>query len=323
MVSNVPLVTVFCSAYNQESYIKDALEGFVSQKCDFPFEVLVHDDASSDATPTIIREYEDKYPNIIRGVYQTENQYSKGVGIINTYLYPLARGSYFAICEGDDFWVDSNKLQKQIDAFRDHPGTVFCGTASLNVQAETKETISEMHFADESRVVEYKDIIGCVQQYATASFLISRKAYESFLSSGFYSAPAHGDFKLSQFFHSIGSSYYIDEPTVAYRVFAKGSINSGIMNDKHWRETVRLNSDNRIKSLAILDTLVCDDMHELIKTNQTALAYKNDLELKNLRALRGEWRDRFRRESIITKAKVYLASLFPDLYDYSRRIKVR
>lgn len=88
---DTPLVTVFCQTYNQESYIRDALEGFVSQKCGFPFEVLVHDDASTDSTPAIIREYEQRYPNIIRGVYQTENQFSKGVNITKAHLYPLAR----------------------------------------------------------------------------------------------------------------------------------------------------------------------------------------------------------------------------------------
>lgn len=320
---DAPLVTVFCQTYNQESYIRDALEGFVSQKCSFPFEVLVHDDASSDSTPAIVRKYEEKYPNIIRGVYQTENQFSKGVNITKTHLYPLARGSYFALCEGDDFWIDPNKLQKQVDAIREHSGIVFCGTASLNVQAETKKTISEMRFADESRVVKYKDIIGCVQEYATASFLFSRAAYESYLLSGFCSAPAHGDFKMSQFFHTVGSSYYIDEPTVAYRVFAKGSINSGIIADKHWRETVRFNSDNRIKSLGILDVLAGDDLHEYIKRNQSILAYKADLELKDLSVLREKWGDRFRREPFKTKVKVYLASLLPSLYDFSRRLKAR
>lgn len=320
---DTPLVTVFCMAYNQESYIRDALEGFVSQKCGFPFEVLVHDDASTDSTPAIIREYEQRYPNIIRGVYQTENQFSKGVNITKAHLYPLARGSYLALCEGDDFWIDPLKLQKQIDAFREHPGIVFCGTASLNVQAETKETISEMHFTDRSRVVEYKDIIGCVQEYATASFVFSRDVYEAYLSSGFCSAPAHGDFKMSQYFHSVGSSYYIDEPMVAYRVFAKGSINSGIIADRQWRETVRFNSDNRIKSLVMLDALACDELHEYIRRNQAALDYKADLELKDLCALKGKWGDRFRVESLKTKAKVYLASWFPGLYDYSRRLKAR
>lgn len=318
-----PLVSVFCIAYNQESYIRDALEGFVSQECDFTFEVLINDDASTDSTPAIIREYEIKYPGLIRGVYQRENQFSKGVNIVKTHLYPISRGSYFALCEGDDFWTDPHKLQKQVEAIRSHDGVVFCGTASVNVQADSKRAVSEMHFANESRLVEYKDIIGCVQEYATASFLFSRAAYESYLSSGFHSAPAHGDFKMSQYFHSIGSAYYIDEPMVSYRVFAKGSINSGIIADKNWRETVHLNNENRIESLTMLESLVCDDLHQYIERNKAALAYKADLETKDLRVLRGKWGNRFDQEPLKTKIKVCLANWFPSLYDLSRRLKVR
>ena len=86
------MVTVICLAYNHGPYIRDALEGFVMQKTAFPFEVIVHDDASTDDTPRIIREYACRYPDIIRPVFQTENQYSKGVPISQTFLFPLVRG---------------------------------------------------------------------------------------------------------------------------------------------------------------------------------------------------------------------------------------
>lgn len=322
-VCDAPLVTIFCQTYNQESYISDALEGFVSQKCDFPFEVLVHDDASTDSTPSIIKQYENNYPNIIYGIYQTENQFSKGVNITEKHLYPIARGSYFALCEGDDFWIDPLKLQKQVDAIRKHVGVVLCGTASMNVNADTKKVLSEMHFSDRNRVVEYKDILGFVQQYATASFLFSRSAYESYLSSGFNMAPAHGDFKLSQFFHAIGRSYYIDEPTVSYREFAKGSINAGIIANRNWREIVRFNNNNRIESLRMLDSLTCNTLHEYIVKNQSLLTYKTDLELKDLQVLRERWSDLFCKEPLKTKMKVYAAYLLPSIYDFSRRLKVR
>ena len=110
-----PMVSVFCTAYNHEAYIRDALEGFVSQQTNFPFEVLIHDDASTDGTANIIREYAQKYPNIIRPVYQTQNQYSQKVPIIKTFLGPIAQGKYIAYCEGDDYWCDPLKLQRQVD----------------------------------------------------------------------------------------------------------------------------------------------------------------------------------------------------------------
>ena len=106
------MVSVICLCYNHENYVKDALEGFVKQKTTFPFEVLIHDDASTDKSAEIIREYEAKYPDIIKPTYQTENQYSQGVKILRTYLLPKVRGKYIAFCEGDDFWTDENKLQK-------------------------------------------------------------------------------------------------------------------------------------------------------------------------------------------------------------------
>lgn len=110
-----PLVSIVCTAYNHEDYIKDALEGFVSQKTTFPFEIIVHDDASTDSTAEIIKEYEQKYPYLFFNIYQKENQYSKGVDIWGNLFQNHCRGKYIAICEGDDYWIDPLKLQKQVD----------------------------------------------------------------------------------------------------------------------------------------------------------------------------------------------------------------
>lgn len=115
------MVSVLCAAYNHERYIRNTLEGFVAQQTNFRYEVLVHDDASTDATAEIIREYAAKYPDLIRPVYQTQNQYSQGVGITRDILMPLVQGKYIAYCEGDDYWIDSNKLQKQVDFLESHP----------------------------------------------------------------------------------------------------------------------------------------------------------------------------------------------------------
>ena len=111
----VPLVSISCITYNHEKYIRDAIEGFLMQKTTFPIEILIHDDASTDNTATIIREYEVKYPQLIKPIYQTENQYSKKDGTIGRIQRGRARGKYYAICEGDDYWTDPLKLQKQVD----------------------------------------------------------------------------------------------------------------------------------------------------------------------------------------------------------------
>ena len=114
------VVSVYCLAYNHEQYIRDALEGFVRQKTNFRYEVLVHDDASTDNTSAIIREYAQKYPDIIKPIFQTENQYSKGVKILPEIIHPKSSGIYIAFCEGDDYWCDENKLQRQVDFLETH-----------------------------------------------------------------------------------------------------------------------------------------------------------------------------------------------------------
>ena len=119
-------VSIICLAYNHEKYIRSALQGFVDQITDFCYEVLINDDASTDKTADIIREYEKKYPDIIKPVYQKENQHSQGIRIISTYLLPKAQGEYLAYCEGDDFWTDPYKLQKQYDILEKHKECSLC-----------------------------------------------------------------------------------------------------------------------------------------------------------------------------------------------------
>lgn len=110
-----PLVSVCCITFNQVSYIRQCLDGILMQKTTFPFEVIVHDDCSTDGTTEIIREYQQKFPNIIKPIIQKENQYSKGIKkILATFVYPRCQGKYYAICEGDDYWINENKLELQV-----------------------------------------------------------------------------------------------------------------------------------------------------------------------------------------------------------------
>lgn len=115
------IVSICCITYNHATYIKDTLDGFVAQVTNFSIEVLIYDDASTDATADIIREYQAKHPEIIKPIYQKENQYSKGVKISPKYNWPRARGKYIAMCEGDDYWTDPFKLQKQVDFLEANP----------------------------------------------------------------------------------------------------------------------------------------------------------------------------------------------------------
>lgn len=131
---NTPLVSISCISYNHARYIRKTIEGFLMQEpptgvsADEPwYEILIHDDASTDGTTEIIKEYEAKYPDRIFPLYETENQYKKGMaGRMETFNYNRARGAYIAYCEGDDYWTDPKKLQKQVDFMEAHPDYSIC-----------------------------------------------------------------------------------------------------------------------------------------------------------------------------------------------------
>ena len=134
------VVSICCITYNHEPYIRDAIEGFLMQKTNFPFEILIHDDASTDGTADIIREYEAKYPDIIKPIYETENQWQKGRRGSVIFNFPRAKGKYIALCEGDDYWIDPYKLQKQVDFLEANPeyGLVHTNYKVLNANSLRK-----------------------------------------------------------------------------------------------------------------------------------------------------------------------------------------
>lgn len=124
-----PLVAIYCLVYNHEPYLRDCFEGFLMQQTNFPFVVIVHDDASTDNSASIIREYDTKYLQIFKPIYEKENQYSKHNGCVEKIMYDaiLASGAkYVAMCDGDDYWTDPLKLQKQVDFLEQNTNYVLC-----------------------------------------------------------------------------------------------------------------------------------------------------------------------------------------------------
>lgn len=126
MLKNNILVSIHCITYNHEKYIRKCLDGFVMQKTDFRYEAIVHDDKSTDNTASIIREYAEKYPEIIKPIFEEENLFSKHNGSIRKKMDSVMSGEYVALCEGDDYWTDPYKLQKQVDFLSCHPECSMC-----------------------------------------------------------------------------------------------------------------------------------------------------------------------------------------------------
>lgn len=130
------MVSVSTIVYNHERFLRQCIEGVLNQQTNFAFEYLIHDDCSTDSSADIIREYAAKHPNIIKPVFETENQYSKGGPWGSAvWNYPRAKGKYIALCEGDDYWTDPLKLQKQVDFMESHPeySVCFCDYRNYNI----------------------------------------------------------------------------------------------------------------------------------------------------------------------------------------------
>ena len=133
------MVSIWCTTYNHEPYIRQCLEGFVMQKTNFRFEAIVHDDASTDGTAAIIHEYAEKYPDIIKPIYKKENQYSKHDDSLGKIMDEACTGKYIALCEGDDYWTDPLHLNKQVTFLEKNPECVYSCCRYLEYNEITKE----------------------------------------------------------------------------------------------------------------------------------------------------------------------------------------
>ncbi len=149
-MKEAPLVSIKCTVYNHEPFLRQCLDGFVMQQTTFPFEAIVHDDASTDGSADIIREYAEKYPDIIKPIYETENLYSKPgasiIRIIDAAMHPASK--YIALCEGDDYWTDPHKLQLQVDFLESHPD-YFSTCHAFAIYYDERKEFEPYRFVDE------------------------------------------------------------------------------------------------------------------------------------------------------------------------------
>ena len=176
--NSAPIVSIQCLAYNHERFIRDCLDGIVSQITNFRFEAIVHDDASTDETQSIIREYAAKYPDIIKPVIEKENLYSKDIGRLRCVMQEKLCGKYIAFCECDDYWVDRQKLQKQVDFLESHPDYSMCfHSAQKKYEVDSKSWLDCENIEDRDYSATEVFVHWTVP---TASILCRREAFELF-----------------------------------------------------------------------------------------------------------------------------------------------
>mgnify|MGYP000987261880 FL=1 len=198
------------------------------QKTDFNFEVLIHDDASTDGTEEIIRDYASRYPEIIRPVYEIENQYVNGVIGSEVFNFPRSRGKYIAMCEGDDYWTDPDKLQSQVDFLEKNEHCAACFT-----NAEIKNEFNNsgrryLNGLNEGYIAAETSILRGGALYPTASIVFRR--YPDFFGVFKEIRELNSDNLLIMLLAMRGDVYYINKITCTYRVW-EGGIYSSVMDD--------------------------------------------------------------------------------------------
>lgn len=214
-----PLVSICCPTYNHEKFIEDALKGFLIQQTDFPYEILIHDDASTDETAIIIRKYQQLYPSLIKPIFQKENQFSKGTKVLQV-LTPLTKGKYIAICEGDDFWNDPKKLQIQVDFLEANPDYVISGHDTYYIDTDGKQHKQSGLRSKYKKDFDGEDLIKSKITIPTMS-----RVYRNVIKSlpPEYPKVLNGDkFILSLLGHYGKSKYHDDIHKAAYRVHSGG-----------------------------------------------------------------------------------------------------
>lgn len=327
MDNNDIMVSICCLVYNHEKYLRKCLDGFIMQKTNFKFEVLIHDDASTDHSADIIREYEKKYPNIIKPIYQKENQHSKRVKINWKYQYPRVKGKYVALCEGDDYWCDENKLQMQFDIMEGDKNIALC-VHKVRLIKENGEYTDL--FYPRKKINE-----GCFEQEDMMNIFLEHRMYP-FQTSSYFARAEYvvdlkkqapdfmrvspvGDTPLMLYLAAKGSVFYLDEEYSHYRM---GSMSS-------WSKTNMISNTARIKVLkrAIASYILYDVYMEGKYSELLSEMIEKDVFLiyqinKNYKKLvSSKFKKQFQQLPLKERMYYYIAAYMPFLERIYRRVK--
>ncbi|MBA6358117.1 MULTISPECIES: glycosyltransferase [unclassified Colwellia] len=230
-------ISVVCMTYNQEQYIKTAINSFLQQECDYKFEIIIHDDASTDTTTEIIKEYAENYPSIIRVIQQVDNKYSQKPTLPTLIALNNTKAEYIALCEGDDYWISTNKLQCQYLAMQEHKSLCISFHSSQNIYPNGSFQVG-VSLGDLNKICLLSTVIrGGGAYMPTASLMFKKELLESF-NQVLANAPV-GDFYMQVLGSAANGALYISGLESAYR---KG-------NEGSWSESMSHSTEKKILKL--------------------------------------------------------------------------
>lgn len=317
-----PLVSISCITYNHEPYIEDTLEGFLIQETNFPFEILIHDDASTDGTPKIIRKYELKYPKIIKPIYRKINQYSKGRNVL-VFNDKRAQGEYIAICEGDDYWTEPKKLQIQIDAMKNFSECNICfHPAIAKYQDYENADFIICNHSSVTKIYHLEDgILHNGAYMPTCSILIKKKTVDTLPI--WYEKSLIADLPLQILGSFRNGALYLPFVGSVYRVAVSGS----------WSENINKNSilayNNLLKILCLYEKINKSTLFEFsadinhiaaehviwfLKKSHVTYTHKKSIYKKNYKILKVSdrflWYIWYQYSSLYYKLKIELKKIY-------------
>ena len=261
---NVPLVSIRCITYNHEPYIAQTLDGFLMQKTNFPFEIIVHDDASTDKTADIIRIYEKKYPQIVKPIYEIENQYSKRDGSLSRIVDAAVRGKYIALCEGDDFWIDENKLQKQVDFLEVNDDYGLCYT-NFKIQKTTNELLEKQlkkEYQNFNGPNKLKEWLSCTPYVGPMTWLIRKSLWVDYRKFSFSSVD--GTYVAFTYFLSkTRIKCFKNDETAVYRILAESASHSKNIKNAYNRKKSLFSLQKKLIRI-FLSTKDAEEIYPLI-----------------------------------------------------------
>lgn len=302
------MVSIVCNTYNHEKYIRDALDGFVKQETDFAYEVLIHDDASTDQTAQIIKQYEKQFPELIKPIYQTENQYCKHDGTISRLQNARAQGKYIATCEGDDYWTDPHKLQKQYDFMEKHPEYSMCGCSSQWLNVLTGK-VQQRGTTTTDKDVSFEDFLlpKHGRPFLYASFFCRAEIWKSRPNWGF---PV-GDLPATYYAAIKGKVRMLADTMCVYRWFSEGSWTVRMYGDKE-------RSSYFVKMIDALNNMNKDTdyaYNEIIQRKIAEQQYDLAIVSHDYKALSKEENKKlFKKKRLVFRIKDYIHCRFPKLF---------
>lgn len=231
-------ISIVCITYNQAHLIESALNGFLEQKVSCNIEIVIHDDASTDSTPELLRNFYLKHPDKVTLLLQEENQNSFDDVDITCICASHASGKYIALCEGDDYWIDPYKLQKQYDALEANPDLSASFHSAYTETPNGERNLFAHHSEDERKFTPQEVILGDGAFMPTSGLFCRKEAFSQITKELIITMPC-GDYFFQIMASKDGGAYYFPEPMSVYRIQHSGSFTTNF-STVNWKKAHRV-----------------------------------------------------------------------------------